>query len=197
MTTASARAFAALRDFTRERPPVEWCDLCATALAPRHDHLLDTQTRRLQCACLACASLLGETQGGRLTLVRHGVQRRSDVHLSDEAWQALGLPVDLAFFVHRSTIGRIVALYPSPAGLVEAGVELDDIPCSPSLRPDVEALLVNRTAGRRDYYLVSIDECYRLVGLLRRHWSGFSGGTEVRERIEQFFAELDVPRSDA
>jgi hypothetical protein len=196
MTTASALAFAALRDFARERPPIEWCDLCATALAKRHEHLLDTQTRRLQCACLACVSLLGETQGGRWTLVRHGVQRRSDVHLSDEAWQALGLPVDLAFFVHRSSIGRIVALYPSPAGLVEAGVELVT-PLLAGLRPDVEALLVNRTGGRRDYYLVSIDECYRLVGLLRRHWSGFSGGTEVRERIDQFFATLDVPRPDA
>jgi hypothetical protein len=196
MTIASARAFAALRDFSRERPPVEWCDLCATPLAPRHDHLLDTQTRRLQCACQPCVCLLGENPGSRWTLVRHGVQRRSDVHVSDEAWQALGLPVDLAFFVHRSTIGRIVALYPSPAGLVEAGVELMH-PLLADLRPDVEALLVNRTAGRRDYYLVSIDECYRLVGLLRLHWNGFSGGTEVQERIGQFFAALDGPRPAA
>ena len=196
MTTASARAFAALRDFSRERPPVEWCDLCATPLAPRHDHLLDTQTRRLQCVCQACVCLLGENPRGRWTLVRHGVQRRSDVHVSDEAWHALGLPVDLAFLVHRSTIGRIVALYPSPAGLVEAGVELMH-PLLADLRPDVEALLVNRTASRRDYYLVSIDECYRLVGLLRLHWNGFSGGTEVQERIGQFFAALDGPRPAA
>jgi hypothetical protein len=104
--------------------------------------------------------------------------------------------VDLAFLVHRSTIGRIVALYPSPAGLVEAGVELMH-PLLADLRPDVEALLVNRTAGRRDYYLVSIDECYRLVGLLRLHWNGFSGGTEVQERIGQFFAALDGPRPAA
>jgi hypothetical protein len=196
MTTALARAFAALRDFTRERPSVEWCDLCGAALAPRHDHLLDTQTRRLRCACLACVCLLRETQAGRWTLVRHGVRRRSDLHVSDEAWQALALPVDLAFFVHRSTIGRTVALYPSPAGLVEAGVELMH-PLLADLRPDVEALLVNRTAGRRDDYLVSIDECYRLVGLLRLHWSGFSGGTEVQGRIEEFFAALDGPRPAA
>lgn len=196
MTPASARAFAALRDFSRERPPVEWCDLCATPLAKRHDHLIDTQTRRLQCACQACVCLLGENPGSRWTLVRHGVQRRSDVHVSDEAWHALGLPVDLAFLVHRGTTGRIVALYPSPAGLVEAGVELVH-PLLAGLRPDVEALLVNRTGGRRDYYLVSIDECYRLVGLLRLHWSGFSGGTEVQQRIEQFFAALDGPRPAA
>ena len=32
------------------------------------------------------------------------------------------------------------------------------------LEPDVEALLVNRARGAREYWLVPIDECYALVG---------------------------------
>jgi len=35
-----------------------------------------------------------------------------------------------------------------------------------------------------------VDQCYRLVGILRRSGRGFSGGEEVWERIGQFFSEL-------
>lgn len=33
--------------------------------------------------------------------------------------------------------------------------------------PDVEALLVRRSARHHDYFQVSIDHCYELAGLLR------------------------------
>ncbi len=56
--------------------------------------------------------------------------------------------------------------------------------------PDVEALLVNRVGDRRDYFIAPIDSCYELVGLLRVHWRGLSGGTEVWERVAGFFDEL-------
>ena len=59
-------------------------------------------------------------------------------------------------------------------------------PCCARCEPDVEALLVNRVARRErirrarpDYFVVPIDECFRLVGLIRPHWKGLSGGTEV------------------
>jgi len=62
------------------------------------------------------------------------------------------------------------------------------------LRTDVEALLVNRVGAGRgvkpEYYVVPIDECYKLVGLIRMHWRGLSGGTEVWREVGQFFAEL-------
>jgi hypothetical protein len=35
-----------------------------------------------------------------------------------------------------------------------------------------------------------MDKCYSLVGLIRMHWRGFSGGQEVWEEIGQFFEEL-------
>jgi hypothetical protein len=37
---------------------------------------------------------------------------------------------------------------------------------------------------------VPIDECYRLVGLIRSHWSGLAGGTEVWRQIAEFFAQM-------
>jgi len=64
------------------------------------------------------------------------------------------------------------------------------------LRSDVEALLVNRVGAPRgvkpEYYVVPIDECYKLVGIIRMHWRGLSGGTEVWREVGSFFAELRV-----
>ena len=56
-----------------------------------------------------------------------------------------------------------------------------------SMQPDVEALLVNRVGSAREYFLVPIDECYKLVGLIRIHWRGLSGGSLVWGEIAEFF----------
>jgi hypothetical protein len=63
------------------------------------------------------------------------------------------------------------------------------------MEEDVAALLVNRIGHSRgaapaEYYLAPIDECYKLVGLIRTHWRGLSGGTEVWREIGGFFAAL-------
>jgi hypothetical protein len=42
----------------------------------------------------------------------------------------------------------------------------------------------------RDYFLAPIDACFELVGLIRLHWRGLSGGTEAWREIEAFFARL-------
>jgi hypothetical protein len=59
------------------------------------------------------------------------------------------------------------------------------------LQPDVEALLVNRARGARDQWLVPIDECFSLVGLIRTSWRGFTGGREVWDKLGKFFEQLD------
>jgi len=106
----------------------------------------------------------------------------------------------MAFFFQSSTAGRIVALYPSPAGATESLLDLSSwselVSANAVLEemlPDVEALLVNRVRNGGEspqYYLVPIDECYRLVGLIRARWSGLSGGTEMWREIDRFFEEL-------
>ena len=58
------------------------------------------------------------------------------------------------------------------------------------LEPDVEALLVNRIDGAREYYRVPIDRCFALVGLIRTRWRGLSGGAEAWQAIHEFFAGL-------
>jgi hypothetical protein len=93
-------------------------------------------------------------------------------------------------------------MYPSPAGATESLLPLEAwssiVQANPALNhlePDVEALLVNRVGQSRgsaaaEYYIVPIDTCYKLVGLIRLHWRGLSGGTEVWQEISNFFAEL-------
>ncbi len=96
----------------------------------------------------------------------------------------------------------MVALYPSPAGAVESLLSLDawneivqENPALSQLQPDIEALLVNRVGhahelASAEYYIAPIDECYRLVGLIRANWKGLSGGSEVWMEIGRFFSEL-------
>ena len=40
------------------------------------------------------------------------------------------------------------------------------------------------------HFRAPIDDCFRLAGLLRKHWRGLSGGTEVWKQMAQFFTEL-------
>ena len=190
---APPTALTAVREFARPRPAVERCDLCAAGLEAAHAHLLDRTTGRLRCSCSTCERLLVT---GPWSVVRHRVERLREACVTDEAWQALGVPVDLAFFVVRSA-GGLVARYPGAAGTIESSPPpaawqaiVAANPGLASLEADVEALLVRRAGSRRDYYRVSIDECYRLVGLIRLHWRGFEGGVEVWTAIDAFFSEL-------
>ncbi len=91
----------------------------------------------------------------------------------------------------------MLAFYPSPAGATESLLELEawqalvvQNPILGRLEPDVEALLVNRMNKDREYYRAPIDECYKLVGLIRANWRGLSGGSEVWEEVGQFFTSL-------
>ena len=65
-------------------------------------------------------------------------------------------------------------------------------PVLAGMEADVEAFLVNRVRDRRLYYLAPIDVCFELVGLMRMHWRGLSGGDEVWREIDDFFARLEA-----
>jgi Family of unknown function (DUF5947) len=120
-----------------------------------------------------------------------------DFRMTDAEWDALRLPIDMAFLFHSTPDGRPVALYPGPAGATESLLGLDawgqlvgKNPGLADLRPDVEALLINRINGACDYYRVPIDRCFALVGLIRTRWRGLSGGAEAWDAIHNFFAGL-------
>ncbi len=120
-----------------------------------------------------------------------------DFELSDETWASFGIPIGLAFFIDSSASGGIVALYPSPAGATESELEIGtwrelrtDNPVLMSLEPDAEALIVNRISDPPEHAIAPIDECYRLVGMIKMEWDGISGGPGVERAIESFFDEL-------
>jgi Family of unknown function (DUF5947) len=179
----------------------EVCELCGVAVPPEHRHLLDLEKRDLLCACRACSLLFdGDAAGGgHYKLVPNRRVALDDRGLDDVTWQRLSIPVDMAFFFRNSREGRVMAYYPSPAGPMESLLGLegwDDIaatnPALSGMADDTEALLVSRTKGEPRQWLVPIEDCYALVGLIRTRWRGFSGGAEVWEEIDRFFDELDA-----
>lgn len=197
----SSSAFAALRRFARKRKPVERCELCSLELTREHPHLIELAARKMVCACDACA-LLFDGRAGKYKRVSRRVQAMNNFHLSDAQWESLMIPINMAFFFNSSVDERVVVLYPSPAGAVESLLSLEawqeivqDNPALGGMETDVEALLVNRVGKSRsdvpaEYYIVPIDECYKLVGLIRSNWRGLSGGTEVWQEIGHFFSDL-------
>ena len=186
-----------LRRFVRERPPAERCELCGIALAAEHPHLMEPASRQLLCCCDACAILFSGRHDARFRRVPRDIESLPDFRLTDAQWEGLHLPINLAFFVRSTPAGRVLALYPSPAGATESLLPLEawqalveENPVLGGLEPDVEALLANRTGRDREYYRAPIDECYRLVGLIRATWRGLSGGPEVWEEVGRYFAGL-------
>lgn len=163
-----------------------------------HSHLFEGPTRQLLCSCEPCAILFSGRGDGRFRHVPPRVELLTGFCLSDEQWNELHLPINLAFFVHNSTSGKVQAYFPSPAGATESLLPLDAWeslaarnPVLRTLESDIDALLVNRLGPAHAHYRVSIDECFTLVGLIRAHWRGLSGGTTVWTEIGDFFNGLN------
>ena len=199
----AAQAFGTLRQFVRKPAQrVEHCELCSVALRLEHPHLIDPSQRRLLCACDACALLFTDRADAKFKRVPRRARLLLDFRMTDAEWDGLLIPINLAFFIKNAGDSRVTALYPSPAGATESLLPLETwksiVQANPVLyemQSDVEALLVNRVGHAREasaaqYFVAPIDECYRLVGLIRVHWRGLSGGEEVWQEIGKFFAEL-------
>jgi hypothetical protein len=183
-----------LRELARREAPAvvapeEVCDLCGAPLEAEHRHLLDVSTREISCSCRACSLLFDRRAagGGHFRLIGDRRLRLAGFDVSDTTWDELRIPVEMAFFFRDSVAGRVRAFYPSPMGPTESLLGLDAWQ-ELELEPDVEALLVDRSRG---CWIVPIDDCYRLVAVIRMRWRGFTGGREVWEEIDRFFGDLD------
>jgi hypothetical protein len=192
-----ARGLASLRNFVSKPPEVERCDLCAATVGEQHQHLVDPKTRRLLCACDACAILFNERGETKYRRVPRDVRKLDDFALSDQAWNSLGIPIGLVFIYKSSVSDQMLAVYPSPAGPTETTLDDEDWqeivaenPVLRTLTPDIEALLIHRMNGAREYFWVPIDECYKLTGIVRKYWRGFSGGEDGWDQIARFFDRL-------
>jgi hypothetical protein len=204
----SFSAFSALRRFAQEsggkeatKAPEgeERCELCGAGIPPEHRHLLEIATREISCVCRPCSILFDSEAAseGRYRILRDRLLYLEDFEMTDPQWADLRVPVDMAFFFYNTPAGRVTAYYPSPMGPTESLLELDaweelveNNPVLEGMERDVEALLVNRARGASEHYLVPLDECYKLVGLIRTRWRGFGGGREVWDEIEAFFEDL-------
>jgi Family of unknown function (DUF5947) len=178
----------------------ERCELCATVVPAEHGHVADLEGASLLCACRACYLLFTQRTAGR------GRYRTvPDRYLADAGrvmtpaeWDQLEIPVGLAFFLHTSRDGGgLTGFYPSPAGVTECILDLQlweqlvaEYPLLGAADDDVEAALISRSDGGVEYFLVPIDACYELAGRMRLYWHGFDGGTEARESIAAFLADL-------
>ena len=117
--------------------------------------------------------------------------------LSDEMWAGLQIPIGLAFFLRSTTTGAVVGLYPSPAGATECELDLESWdrlvaanPVLDDLDPDAEALIVNRLATPHLHAIAPLDDCYRLVGIIKATWEGISGGAAMEAAVQRYFDEL-------
>ncbi len=188
----------------------EACEFCATRIPAGHGHVADLDTSSLMCACRACYLLFTHSGASERRQAEEGRQfgrgryraipdrYRSDPGrpLSVADWDALEIPVGLAFFLRSSADGGITAFYPSPAGATECRLDLEawdriaaSHPLMGAAAADVEAILISRGppgADRVECFLVPIDACYELAGRMRLQWRGFDGGAEARQSIAGF-----------
>jgi hypothetical protein len=170
------------------------CELCSAPVGDKHAHVVELEAHELRCACSACAVLFRDG----LSRFRTVPDRVMTLRTADDAdWARLEVPVQLAFLVRR---GGWVAVYPSPAGPVEAPLSAEAsaslealVPGARKVAEEVEAIFLSRPRGGRvRCFLVPIDACYELVGHVRRTWRGFDGGDQAHEAIDAFVARLET-----
>lgn len=180
-------------------PAGERCEMCAEPIADEHQHVVNVAERQLMCVCRGCYLLFTDSQAElRYRAIPDRYLAFPDFALDRRAWEALQIPVGLAFFFRNSALDRTVAFYPGPAGATESELDLEGWTAISAAEPrvglladDVEALLVRVPDDEEPIcYLIPIDACYEFVGRLRMLWRGFDGGQEAREFIDDFFATL-------
>lgn len=172
---------------------LEKCDMCSEPVVVGHRHLLEGDSRSVACVCQACALLFSEPAAslGKYRLIPDRYLNLSDFVMTHAEWASLRVPVGICFISGQR------AYYPGPMGPTEAPLDsstwsalTERYPVLSEIQPDLEALLVNRARGSQDYFIVPIDTCFSLVGLIRVRWRGLSGGTVVWSDIRQFFDAL-------
>ena len=179
MSGAGGLMKLAQRSTAEREAALERCELCGAPIGSEHSHVLELATRDVKCACRPCGLLFERSE--RMRLIPKDV-RAADVEVP---WTQLQLPVDIAFFFR--TGGELKCFYPSPMGPTES---LLPVAIDVELADEVQALLV----FRERQWIVGLDVCYALVGLIRTHWRGFTGGAAVWRELDKFWDDLDRRR---
>jgi hypothetical protein len=193
-----------LRRIAHAPPPaeVERCAFCGTALKEDHRHLVDRKAMKFMCTCEMCLITLSEST--KYTPIPQRILPLPDFIMTDLLWSDFLIPVNMAFFVIRPNHHGAVAYYPAATGATESQLRMDawdqlvlQNPILHDLVPDLEALLINRLGDEAQYFIVPIDQCYKLIGKIRTTWQGIFGGTDVNKVIDDFFLHLQKSSSYA
>lgn len=187
--------------------PLENCEFCGAGLDAAHGHLVDLPRRVILCVCRPCYLLFTHdgAGGARFRAIPRRFAAVPGFDVAADAWDALQLPIGLAFFFRNSLTGRTTAFYPSPAGATESELPLDawdsvvrTAPALATMADDVEAFLVRRrmpspqtgaAVSSVDALIVPIDACYELVGRIRQNWRGMQGGDDLWRDVDEFFVQ--------
>ena len=183
------------------QPAGERCEMCTEPITDEHQHIVNVEGRQLMCVCRGCYLLFTDTNAElRYRAVPDRYLTFPAFALDRREWEALQIPVGLAFFFRNSALGRTVAFYPGPAGATESELDLaawnnirESDPRVDMLADDTEALIVrvpDEEGAAPESFLVPIDACYEFVGRLRLLWHGFDGGQQVRQFISEFFEQV-------
>ncbi|MFD5178104.1 DUF5947 family protein [Nocardia sp. NPDC058379] len=196
-----------LRRLTVDRKPAvaagERCEMCAESLTAEHQHVVNVEGRQLLCVCRGCYLLFTDQNAAlRYRAVPDRYLSFPEFALGHGEWDALEIPVGLAFFFDNSALGRTVAFYPGPTGATESELPLDEwrtlLDRHPEIDvavPDVEALMIRvpeRGTAEAVCLLLPIDACYEFVGRMRLLWRGFDGGQDVHRYLDEFFATVSA-----
>ena len=208
---ASSASCGACAGRGRRPPAEERCELCSRPIPSQHSHVVHVEKRNLLCACRPCYLLFTSqgAAGGKYRAVPE-----SYLDLGDRRPQPLAMGpaagsgrAGLLLLQQQPGAHRGLLSQPGRGHRVAAaardlgGDRARRTPRLAALIPDVEALLVWKRPEGCASYVVPIDACYELVGIVRRHWRGFHGGEEAWQAISAFFAGLaarsEPPRSEA
>lgn len=173
----------------------ENCAFCNAGLYADHRHLVDMTSMKFICTCEMCIIL--KVGAGKYKTLPNRFFNLTGMKMPDDLWSDFRIPVNMAFFVLKAGEEGAVAYYPAPTGATESKLKMEPWQKLTELNPrlqtmtlDLEALLVNRLGDENQYFIVPIDNCYRLIGMIRKAWKGIFGGSEVNNIINKFFAEL-------
>ena len=171
---------------------------CAPSRSPTSTATSSTSSSATSCARAAAAACSSRPKARAAATSRPcptATSRSPTSSSRPRSGTALQIPVSVAFFFVNSTLDRVAAFYPEPAGATESLLPLDTWDehrqpptpssrrCSPTSRRSSFAPTGRR--ARCECFLVPIDACYELVGQLRRLWQGFDGGQRGARRARR------------
>ena len=96
-------------------PAGQRCEMCSEPIADEHQHVVNVAGRQLMCVCRGCYLLFTDSHAElRYRAVPDRYLSFPDFALDRRTWEALQIPVGLAFFFRNSALDRTVAFYPGP-----------------------------------------------------------------------------------